>query len=146
LSLKIFYDEIDYRLKGWRRIVKVFNEVIRENEFVPGDLSFILTTDENLRKINLEFLKHDYFTDVITFGYNEGNLLNGEIYISLDSVGINSNNYKVSLRDELLRVMSHGIIHLMGYDDNTDKERDEMRTIENLWLEKLREGQGNVSL
>jgi len=144
LSLKIFYDDIDYRLKGWRKIVKVFYEVIRESKFVPGDLSFILTTDENLRKINVEFLKHDYFTDVITFGYNEGNILKGEIYISLESVQTNSTNYKVSLRKELLRVMSHGIIHLMGYNDATTKEKEEMRGIEDLWLAKLGEELGNV--
>ena len=144
MSLRIFYDDIDYRLRGWRKIVKVFYEVIRENKFVPGDLSFILTTDENLRKINIEFLKHDYFTDVITFGYNEGNILNGEIYVSLDSVGVNSTNYKISLRGELLRVMSHGIIHLMGYDDGTEKEREDMRRLENLWLLRLGEDVGNV--
>jgi len=144
LSLKIFYDDIEYRLKGWRKIVKVFYEVIRENKFVPGDLSFILTTDENLKEINVEFLKHDYFTDVITFGYNEGNILKGEIYISLESVQTNSTNYKVSLRKELLRVMSHGIIHLMGYNDATTKEKEEMRGIEDLWLAKLGEELGNV--
>jgi probable rRNA maturation factor len=144
LSLKIFYDEIDYRLKGWRNITKVFNEVIRENRFIPGDLSFILITDTNIRKINQEFLKHDYFTDVITFGYNEGNILNGEIYISLETVESNSINYEVSLRNELLRVMSHGIIHLIGYDDNTEEERREMRRIENLWLKRLGEDTGDV--
>ena len=144
MSLRIFYDDIDYRLKGWRKIVKVFSEVIRENEFVPGDLSFILTTDVNIRKINYEFLKHDYFTDVITFGYNEGKILNGEIYISVDTVRSNSLNYNVSLKNELLRVISHGIIHLMGYDDSTDEERKEMRRIENIWLKRLGEETGDV--
>jgi len=124
--------------------VKVFSEVIRENKFVPGDLSFILTTDSNIRKINYEFLKHDYFTDVITFGYNEGKILNGEIYISLETVRSNSLNYNVSLKNELLRVISHGIIHLMGYDDSTDEERKEMRRIENIWLMRLGEETGDV--
>jgi len=124
--------------------VKVFSEVIRENKFVPGDLSFILTTDSNIRKINYEFLKHDYFTDVITFGYNEGKILNGEIYISLETVRSNSLNYNVSLKNELIRVIAHGIIHLMGYDDSTDEERKEMRRIENIWLMRLGEETGDV--
>jgi probable rRNA maturation factor len=144
LSLRIFYDEVNYRLKGWRNVVKVFNEVIRENSFVPGDLSFILTTDDKLKEINAEFLKHHYFTDVITFGSNEGDVLNGEIYISVDTVKSNSINYNVSLREELLRVMSHGIIHLIGYDDSTVEEKEEMRRIENLWLTRLVKEKGDV--
>ncbi len=139
MSLRIFYDEINYRLKGWRNVVKVFNEVIRENNFVPGDLSFILTTDEKIKEINREFLKHDYFTDVITFGTIEKNVLNGEVYISVDTVKHNSQNYKVSFRAELLRVMSHGVIHLIGYDDETAIKRAEMRRIENIWLARLGE-------
>jgi probable rRNA maturation factor len=139
LSLRIFYDGVSYRLKGWRNVVKVFIEVIRENSFVPGDLSFILTTDDKLKEINAEFLKHDYFTDVITFGSNEENVLNGEIYISVDTVKRNSLNYKVSFKEELLRVMSHGVIHLIGYDDSSVTERDEMRRIENIWLTRLGE-------
>jgi len=144
LSLRIYYDEINYRLKGWRNVVKVFNEVIRENNFVPGDLSFILTTDEKIKEINKEFLKHDYFTDVITFGNGEDKVLNGEIYISLDTVKINAMNYNVSLRTELLRVMAHGLIHLMGYDDATREQREEMRHIEDIWLRRLGEEEGDV--
>jgi rRNA maturation RNase YbeY len=137
LSLKIFYDGTNYRLKGWKGISGKISEVIRESKYIPGDLNFILTSDENLRSINMEFLHHDYFTDVITFNYCEGKMLNGEIYISIDTVRSNALNYNVSLRNELLRVMIHGILHLTGLDDKDDRARDYMSKMEDVWLKRM---------
>jgi probable rRNA maturation factor len=136
LSIKIYYDEVEYRLKKTRIVKNLIIEVIRSENKIPDDLSFIFTGDKDMMELNKEFLNSDYLTDVITFNYNEKSKIRGEIYMNVDAVRRNSIKYKVNLENEIIRVMIHGVLHLSGYDDRTEEEKERMRKVENQWLEK----------
>lgn len=102
--------------------------------FSLGNISIIYCSDSYILDMNEKFLKHDYYTDIITFDYCEGNVLSGDLFISIDSVKDNASSFGATLENELNRVMVHGVLHLMGYDDHTDAEQKIMRSKENEYL------------
>ncbi|HET7732770.1 MAG TPA: rRNA maturation RNase YbeY [Paludibacter sp.] len=101
-----------------------------------GDIAYIFCSDDRILEINKQYLNHDYFTDIITFDYSEGSLISGDIFISVDTVRSNSEEFGVSFEVELLRIIIHGVLHLCGQDDKTPELRNEMTIKENLALEK----------
>lgn len=97
-------------------------------------LGYVFCSDEYLLEINEQFLKHDTYTDIVTFDYTEGKLLNGEMYISTDRVAENADKFGVAFNTELRRVMIHGLLHMCGYGDKTDDEISLMRNKEDYYL------------
>lgn len=102
-------------------------------------LSYIFCSDEHLLEMNRTHLDHDYYTDIITFDLSDSEPIEGEIYISVDRVKENASTYGVSFEEELCRVMCHGLLHLMGYDDHSDADKQEMRAKETFCLSLLSE-------
>lgn len=100
-----------------------------------GDITIIFCSDNYILDINRKYLGHDYFTDIITFDYCSGNVLSGDLFISVDSVKENTVEYGTEFEDELNRVIVHGILHLIGYDDHTDEDVKVMREKENYYLD-----------
>jgi len=126
LSVKIYYDQIKYRIQKAGEIKRFLEKVITEENKTTGDLVFILTSDEKVLEINRRFLKHDYYTDVISFDYSAEGEVNGEIYMSVDTIRRNAVSFKSGIKEELLRVMIHGVLHLCGYRDEDVKDKEKM--------------------
>ena len=101
-----------------------------------GDIAFIFCTDERILEVNKQYLEHDYYTDIITFDYTEGDSISGDIFISIDTVKSNAEEFGATFENELHRIIIHGILHLCGQDDKTPELRAEMSKKENLALEK----------
>ncbi len=130
-----FFEDTDFKFKN-RRLNNMWLKMVAESEIKKlGALSIIFCSDNYILDINQRYLQHDYFTDIITFDYCEGNALSGDLFISVDSVRENSIFYNVDFETELNRVIVHGLLHLIGYDDHTEDDIKVMREKENYYLD-----------
>ncbi len=137
--ISYFSEETPFVLKGRQRNNRWLRLVAESEIRRIGDVNIIFCSDNYLLDVNRRFLGHDYFTDIITFDYCEGDKLSGDLFISIDTVRDNAVEYGAeSFEQELARVMVHGILHLIGYDDHTPEEQKTMRAKENYYL-SLRE-------
>ena len=129
-----FNEDIAFPFKE-KRLTSRWLKFVAESEAKRlGDISVIFCSDNYILDINIKYLQHDYYTDIITFDYCEGSRLSGDLFISIDSVRENASFYGVEFADELNRVIVHGLLHLIGYDDHSPEEIAVMRAKENYYL------------
>lgn len=129
-----FTQDTDFKFKSKRLTSQWLKLVAQAESKKLGAVSVIFCSDNYLLDINKKYLNHDYFTDIITFDYCEGDLISGDLFISIDSVKDNSEFYKSCFEDELNRVIVHGVLHLIGYDDHTESDVAVMRSKEDFYL------------
>ena len=130
-----FYNENVSCVVPRRKIRFWLMQVLEQEQKKAGEISYIFCSDDYLVKLNSQYLDATYFTDVITFDYTENDVVSGDIFISIDRVKENAKLYKQIYSQELRRVILHGILHLCGYKDKTEKEIKQMRGKENYYLQ-----------
>jgi rRNA maturation RNase YbeY len=121
-----------------RETSRWIKQVISEYHKKLGNINYIFCSDDEILQINRQYLKHDYYTDIITFDYTEDDVISGDLFISLDTVTSNAEKFKTTYPDELARVMVHGVLHLCGLNDKTTEEEKLMRLKEDEALALLK--------
>lgn len=126
--------EVSFRVQHPANVRATIKAIAKEKGFEVGYLHYIFCNEDEILQINRQYLGHDYVTDIITFPYTEENLLNSDIYICIPQVIANAEEYGVPRRDEVLRVIFHGVLHLVGYDDHKEEDIARMRAAEDRWI------------
>lgn len=125
-----FNYETDFELENEAQYEDWISCIIESEGFDEGEINYIFCDDEYLHKINVEYLDHDTLTDIISFDYTVGNLIQGDIFVSIERVQDNAKDFNVSFEEELKRVLSHGVLHYCGYKDKSPKDEALMRSKE----------------
>ncbi|MEI6884831.1 MAG: rRNA maturation RNase YbeY [Bacteroidota bacterium] len=134
-NIHFFTEGIKFRINDRSRLKTWFVSAISRYGKINGEINIIFTSDKKLREINLKYLNTDTYTDIITFNLSEEDLvISGDIYISIERIEENAGIFEVGIETELHRVLIHGILHLLGFDDRTTKERAKMRKLEDMFL------------
>jgi len=133
------YDLPTHPLSNDENIRSWINQVVVSKGFRLGEVEYIFSSENYIHQVNREFLGHDYPTDIITFDYSHRQLISGDILIGLPVVKNNSERFGVSFFEELLRVIIHGVLHLMGFPDYSDEEKNVMRREEDKALQLFEE-------
>ena len=132
-----FNYETDFSLKNEDAISSWILNMISKEAYKLEEINYVFCDDAYLHKLNVEFLNHDTLTDIISFDYSIGKLIQGDIFISIERVKDNAKDFSVSLEEELNRVIIHGVLHYCGYKDKTDADAKVMRDKENHYLKQL---------
>ena len=137
--IRYFTEDSDFHFKSRLATKNWIKSVIASESKSTGDINIIFCSDAYLLDINERFLSHHYYTDIITFDYCEGENISGDLFISIDSVYDNSLHFNTAFDNELSRVIVHGILHLIGYDDHSDEDIKVMRSKEDFYLSRQSE-------
>ena len=132
-----FHYETDFLLENTESLIRWIKNVILEENKELGEVNYIFCDDKYLLEKNIKYLDHDTLTDIITFNYCEGDIISSDIMISIERVMENSSIFENSFSEELNRVMIHGILHLIGYNDKTDGEKEIIRKKEDYYVNKF---------
>lgn len=124
-----FFDE--------KKTIKWITQIIKNHKKSIGEISFFFCNNSEMVKYNKQYFSHSYPTDIITINQVVGEIISAEIFVGIDTIQKNAEYYKVDFNEELSRIIIHGIFHLLGYNDNTENEQEEMRLLENKALKLL---------
>ncbi len=137
MKVDLFVNHPRAPILGRGRIALLVREIIREEKKNAQSISIVLVDDGYLLDINRKYLNHNYKTDVISFDLNAGGDIEGEVYVSVDRACVQAKRYRVSVENEILRLIVHGILHLAGWEDKTRSEKLRMRKRENAFIERF---------
>jgi probable rRNA maturation factor len=137
MSIHYFNEEVPLPKLKKRRTTNWIKSIIGAEEKICGDISFIFCSDKYLLEVNKKYLNHDYYTDIITFDYVSENLMNGDIFISVDRILENSRVFNTTFDNELSRILAHGVLHLIGYKDKNVIDKIMMTFKEDYYLNQL---------
>ncbi len=126
-----YHYELDFELDREDAYTDWLNKVAISERRIVGRLNFIFCSDDYLTELNLKYLKHNTLTDILTFDYTNGDEIVGDVFISVERVVENAKDLNIAFKEELLRVMAHGVLHICGYGDKTEPEMEVMRGKEN---------------
>lgn len=130
-------EDVELKLKNKLILKKWIKQVAESYGFKTGDLTYIFCSDDKILEVNRQYLQHDYYTDIITFDYDEDGVVSGDMFISVDTVRTNAEQYAPSFEDEMHRVIIHGVLHLCGLKDKDPDDEKKMRAAEEKALAML---------
>jgi probable rRNA maturation factor len=137
-KIRIYFENISGLRLPRKKIMNWLLEIAEEENFSCGEINFIFCTDDYLLEVNRKFLRHNFLTDIITFDYTENREISGDLFLSLERIKENASTFKNPIKDEVFRVMLHGVLHLLGYKDKSKDEKKVMREKEDFYLEKFK--------
>ena len=137
--MEIFFHKEDVKIevKEKERIRKWIENTIKKEGKKGETINVILTSNSNMLSLNKKYLKRNYITDIIAFNYNRENIISGDLFLNPDTIKRNAKKYKTKLTEEIKRVIIHGVLHLIGYDDKKEEEKKVIREKENFYLDRF---------